>query len=268
VEDEVRIALVIETYDRRKQGRANYLATTLRNLQRVGVWASPHLHSVRVVQDGVWEDDFWGGVASLLPPGAIIDSAPRGRRPNALQAIRSGAAEHDADWVVTLEDDLDFIDHFLDNAAAWLEDHGHFDAVMFPLGSSWGETVAPVNTSLYLEPGESVLGPGQSFQYARRAVARGDDYILNPGYWGGQALAWERPIAEHLAEWFAVHLPDEDLGGKDVLLEKWGRGLKTVPFCVPVPSFVQHIGRESCMDVPFFEFPWPGRGWDYPGRAA
>lgn len=259
-----RVAVTLETVDRRKQGVPNYLAETLRSMRRAGVWDCPYLSFFGIVQDNNPRGtDFWEEIDPLLPQGTLVDAQNRGRRPNALRAIE-WAAEQDCDWVVTLEDDVDFISQFLDGTVQWLERHKHLRAVMYPLGSAWGETVTPVNTALYMEPGESVLGPGTSFQYARRVLESGQDFVLNPGYWGGQALAWRRETALELCEWFRRHIDDPDVGGKDVLLQKWGQGTGLRwPFCSPVPSFVQHVGRYSYMGTAFFEFPWPGREWRY-----
>lgn len=262
------VALVMETKDRTSSphGGVNFLGDTLGNLGRSGAWDSPHLKSFSVAQDDDLSDAFWAEYIPLMPEGTVIDAMNRGRRSNALRAIQLGAVQ-DVDWVITIEDDIDFVDDFLNGAVTWLEEHKHLDAVMWALGSAWGETVTPVNTALYVEDGESVMGFGKSFPYARKALARGENYLHNKGYWGGQCLAWPRMHAVSLARWFEEHLLDPDIGGKDVLLQKWGQSLRSHPFCTPVPSFVQHVGRQSYMGTTFFEFPWPGREWRYLGSG-
>jgi hypothetical protein len=284
----MRIAVVIETKDRRLNGGQNYLCQTLENLERAGVWQSPHLHSLQIVSGGEQDEDFF---INEIPEGTAytfgndsdgrvirVHLAPVGctRQQNAARAIRAGA-QADADWVLKLEDDLDFCADFLSSTARWLHRFGHLPTPMFSLAA----TFQHVGQSKYATEGESVLGPGDSFPRVRGHLRAGASVLPHPirGFWGAQALLWKRPVAQQLADW----LGDDPFlydgkeqhreRGHDLLLQVWGQAVSSghgnaTSFAVAVPSFVQHIGRQSNLSrpgllQPFFEFPWPGREWSF-----
>jgi hypothetical protein len=270
----MKIAVAIETKDRRISGGTNYIGETLRNLRRTDFWSSPALHSLRIVSGGELDDFVEAEIEPNIPTGAsleyILPPPICTRQQNGARAIRAGA-ETDADWVVKLEDDLDFIDTFMESLVAWLSDYGHAHVPMFSLAATFQE----VRQSRF-EPGESLLLPGPSFPRARAMMARGDAIAAHQvaGYWGAQALVWKRPMAVQLASW----LGDDPFlwdgkeqhreRGHDLLLQVWGRSLEAKAFAVAVPSFVQHIGVQSNIHNPFFEFPFPGRQWLYQRRTT
>lgn len=278
----MKIAVAIETKDRRLTGQENYLGQTLRNLTRAGFFDSPYLHSLQIISGGEREDYVDVEVQPNIPPHAVVEfeSCPDGgcsRQQNGARAIRAGA-QRDADWVLKLEDDLDFIGDFLGSTARWLHDHGHAAVPMFSLGASFQF----VGASHYKESGETVLGPGESFPTVRAMLSRGDaiaGYPVN-GFWGAQALMWKRPMAQHLEQWLG---PDPYLfdgkeqhrhRGHDLLLQVWGKSLGAKAFGVALPAFVQHIGRQSNLNQPeighvqpFFQLPFPGPDWVYEGRT-
>lgn len=281
----MRIAIAIETKDRRLHGGQNYLGTTLRNLRRAGVFASPHLHSLHIVSGGEQPDYFETEIFpnlgldghTWLPKIYPCPASGATRQQNAQRAIQAGA-DTNADWVLKLEDDLDFLDDFLGNVARWLADVGHAAVPMFCLGATFQRV-----SESHFQPGETFLQPGPSFPRVRVAFAEGRNVLAHDvrGWYGAQALLWKRPMAEHLARWLG---PDPFLfdgreqhrhRGHDLLLQEWGVAVKARAFASAVPSFVQHIGRRSNLDQPeighvqpFFEFPWPGREWRYVGRQA
>jgi hypothetical protein len=192
------------------------------------------------------------------------------RQQNAARAIRIGGHKADADWVLKLEDDLDFVDDFLAQVEAWVLQVQHLPVPMFSLAA----TFEPVSQSRYQVEGESVTGPGASFPVARLHLAGGKNVLAHSvkGFWGAQALLWRRYVAAALADWLG---PDPFLWdgrekhrarGHDLLLQVWGQKTGAQHFACAVPSFVQHIGRQSNLSTPdkaqpFFEFPWPGREW-------
>lgn len=271
----MKIAVSIETKDRRLSGGQNYLGETLKNLARTDFWSSPALHSVRIVSGGELDDFIEHEVEPNLPTGAVVEYiAPPpvcSRQQNGARAIRFGAEAAGADWVLKLEDDLDFIDSFMESVVAWLGDYGHADVPMFSLAATFEQ----VSHSKYAEPDETVVGPGASFPRARAMMSRGDAIAAHQvaGYWGAQALLWKRPIAQELADWLGEdpYLWDGKERhrdrGHDLLLQVWGRGLGAKAFAVAVPSFVQHIGVQSNIQNPFFQFPFPGRRWSYLRRT-
>lgn len=270
----MKINIAIETKDRRLSGGENYLRTTLENMQRAGILDSPHLNSLIITSGGEqpgYYDEQVLPVLRHLEHEYVHPPAGCTRQQNAARAIRYGAMNSDGEWVLKLEDDLDFLDGFMDTLVDWLGDHGKASVPMFSLASTY-ETVS---TSIYSEPGETVLRPGPSFPRVRAMMARGDAIAAYPvrGFWGAQALVWRRPMARNLADW----LGDDPFlwdgkeqhreRGHDLLLQVWGTQLGAKVFGVAIPSFVQHIGRQSNIQNKFFEYPFPGRSWSYQRRT-
>lgn len=269
------INVVIETKDRRLVGGENYLRQTLENFKRAGGFASPHLSSFIVVSGGELPD-FYETEARPVLNGNLHEFVhcvePTTRQQNAMRAIKYGAMNPKGDWVLKLEDDLDFLDGFMDSLAKWLSDYGHAATPIFTLA----HTYEHVSNSRYAVEGESVLGPGESFPHVRRFLSHGDNIAPVPveGFWGALALVWRRSTAENLVKW----LGDDPFlwdgreqhrdRGHDLLLQVWGNEVKARCFAAAVPSFVQHIGVKSGMGNPVIQFPFPGRAWRYAQRVA
>lgn len=273
----MKINITIETKDRRLTGGQNYLRTTLQNMRRAGVLSSPYLNSLTIVSGGELPDYYETEVKRELfdTHHEFVHCPEAGctRQQNGARAIRYGAMNRDGDWVLKLEDDLDFLDDFLDNVVRWLSDYGHLPIPMFVLGS----TFERVSRSHFQE-GETFLGPGESFPHVRTRYASGYRILGHAigGWYAAQALLWQRPVAEKLAEWLG---DDPALfdgtnyhrhRGHDLLLQVWGQATGAKVFGCSCPSFVQHIGRQSNLNQPeighvqpFFEFPFPGREWRY-----
>jgi hypothetical protein len=267
----VKIAVVIETHDRRLTGGENYLARTLENLARTDFWSSPYLHSLQISCGGTKDDDFLIEAEKYIPLGEeiICEAEPCTRQQNAARAIRLGS-DTNADYVMKLEDDLDFLDTFLESVEAWLSDHGHAAVPMFTLAA----TFEKVSDSHYRAEDESVIRHGESFPRVRAMLAKGEAVAPHPvyGFYGAQCLVWRRQVAQQLADWLG---PDPFLDdgreqhrqrGHDLLLQIWGKEIGARCFAASVPSFVQHIGRQSNIQNKFFEFPFPGRQWIYERR--
>lgn len=272
----MKFNVAIETKDRRLSGGRNYLGETLTNLKRAGLFDSQDLNSFIIVSGGE-QPDFYDIEVKPVLAGVrheFVHCPTKGctRQQNGARAIRYGAMNPGGDWVIKLEDDLDFIDGFLSSVSAWLADYSRAAVPMFSLAS----TFEMVSQSKYAEPGESVLGPGSSFPNVRAMMARGDAIAGYPvqGFWGAQALVWRRTMAQNLADW----LGDDPFlwdgreqhreRGHDLLLQVWGHQLHAKVFGVAIPSFVQHIGRQSNLANPFFEYPFPGRDWSYQRRTV
>lgn len=275
----MKLAIVIETKDRRINGGENYLGQTIRNLLRAtndfescGV----AVVAVDIVCNGVLDKTFYLTEVGIPLDGWCAEFHFREgtRQQNGARAIRIGAAHEDADWVLKLEDDLDFCGDFLGSVSRWIAKYGHAKVPMFSLAA----TFSTVSSSKF-QPGETLLEPGPSFPYVRSALARGDEILAHParGFWGAQALLWRRPDAQQLAEWLG---DDPALfdgkeyhrnRGHDLILQEWVfKDRKCASVAVACPSFVQHIGRTSNLNQPeighvqpFFEFPWPGREWSF-----
>lgn len=252
----MKIAIGIETIQR--PNGVDYFKQTLANLERAGVASSEH----------------YGGIM-------FADGAGFTRQQNARRAIELGvqaAKITGAEWVMKLEDDLDFTDCFLENVAGWLADFGHSKVPMFSLAA----TFEFVSRSRFANTECTIFDPGQSFPRVRAALARGEKILPHPvgGYWGAQALVWKTEVAEQLVAWLgddpalfdgkAYHRNR----GHDLLLQVWGHSLGAKHFAVAVPAFVQHLGEHSNLDQPelnhkqpFFQFPFAGRKFKYERRS-
>jgi hypothetical protein len=248
----MKFAIGLETI-RRPDG-TDYFGQTLANLTRAGVFKSELLSTFRVAHGEGFT-----------------------RQQNGQRAIAMAAADVNADWVIKLEDDLDFVDNFLENVAAWLEDFGHANTCLFSLGASF-ETVSH---SRFCD-NEVLTEPGPSFPTVREYLRRGEHCVPHRvgGYWGAQALVMRRADALDLATFLG---PDPALWdgvmhhknrGHDLMLQCWGSARGVRSFACTVPSFVQHIGRVSNLSQPelqhvqpFFEFPWPGHKYEYIRRS-
>ena len=261
----MRVSIAIETKDRRPGGQVNYLGMTLQNMRRSGIFESPHFDRLRIVSGGEQADFYEEEVMPYT--NAEFYSCREGctRQQNGARAIRLGAADTNADLVLKLEDDLDFCADFLGSTVRW------FSELKGIRMCSLGGSFEIVEDSRYLEEGETILGPGKSFDKARQMLSQGATTVYQPimGFWGAQALLWPRDLAEQLALWFG---DDPNYNGcrdraHDLMFHRWGQESGVAFFAVPVPSFVQHIGRQSGLANPFFEFAWPGREWSYKGKG-
>lgn len=232
------IGIGIKTADR--SPRHNYLADTFGNLARAGVFRSPHLYGLRVY-DSCVED--W---AMKIPPGVLLDKPVEQRRSlheNAAEAIRYTAAMG-ADWTLVLEDDLDFCDRFLESTLAWVGQvvAERREYLMYVLGANYSQIVD-----------------------ARRKKKIVWDYPIG-SFYGAQALLWRTNVARGLAEWLGPSPSYNGIAGHghDLLLGRWAKERGETHFAASVPSFVQHIGKESGIGNRSFGFSsWPGRNWSY-----
>jgi hypothetical protein len=268
------IAVVIETVDRRLHGGKNYLGQTIRNLCRATHGFNGPITSLDIVCNGVLDDSFerdevWFPLNRWMADWHFQDGT---RQQNGARAIRT-AASRDAEWVLKLEDDLDFCDDFLGSVGRWLAKYSHAKVSMFSLAATFSSLTRSRFTF-----GEKLLQDGPSFPYVRACMARGQEILAHParGYWGAQALLWRRADAQHLADWLGEDPALFDgkeyhrNRGHDLILQEWmhSRGDRTV--AVACPSLVQHVGHKSNLNQPeighvqpFFEFPWPGREWRF-----
>jgi hypothetical protein len=237
-------SVVVETKTRPD---IDYLDMTYENLKRAGVFAS-----------------------KLLAEFQTVSGDHVTRQQNARNAIEA-AAKIECDYVIKLEDDLDFIAEFLEATARFLTKHDKDNHAMIALAS----TFQTVSASHYTV-GDNILYAGKSFPNCRHLIANGKESVLLPsgGFWGAQALVFPRVRAHDLVEWLGPD-PYYDDGkehhrarGHDLLLQQWLLARGHTKYLSTVPAFVQHIGRRSNLSTPnnpqpFFEFPWPGRNWTY-----
>jgi hypothetical protein len=251
------VSIAIKTKDR--SPRKNYLGETLANMERAGVFRTRHLADLHIVDSGT---ETWARTVSMGVMDTVfqVDSASRTLHQNAARCIEL-AGSGSADWAMVLEDDLDFCDQFLESVVAWLEDHRVEMPQMYALGANYSQL---------------------------NCVDKGQGYWPYPvgAFYGAQALVWRREVAAELAKWlgpdpFIVareeevrlgHSPRSGIQvrnhGHDLLLQRWGKQQGLTHFVASAPCMVQHVGNESGIGNKFFQFPWGGRDWRYPGRAS
>ena len=163
---------------------------------------------------------------------------------NVAAALRQGYSRSFAAWVVFLEDDIDVCDRFFDSVGAWLDDCARDDRRVYALGSC---------------------------QVSKKSRGRAADIGIEH-FFGTQAFALRRDDAIDLSAYLDEHVYDRtDTGAQyDLLMHDWAltRWPSVRHFLASVPSFVQHIGRESVIEPrpsTHLFASWPGREWSYVG---
>lgn len=260
------IVLTMITVDRSSSGRENYLNETVENLTRSNArFIHEQLFPSRVT-DAHWQS-VWHYRSSASENTKDVTPADRDYLPceNAGRALVGGAdiaALLGCEWVLFCEDDLDFCAEFSSSVAVWLDDHASDDYRVYPFGCAYP------NVELLARPGASMIVNGS--------------IIDNPTYWrypctkfyGTQCFAIRRDDARSLGEYLLTN-PDvrgvKAPGAYDLMIHDWMA--REYPnehfFLASVPSFVQHIGRQSvCTGLEVTHtFPsWKGREWRYRGR--
>lgn len=247
----MKLAIVIKTFDR--SPKRNYRRETLANLDRSGIWQSRAPWRLAIV-NGQESPTFIQGQLTdhfRADPGAVAIHESGGQHftPNG-NAARSWLIAHQlattvcADWCLVLEDDIDVCADFLDVTAEWLATYQTRDRHVYPLGCR-------------LE---------KEMRTAREQGLDACDYRRDL-FWGAQAVALRPADALSLATYLTAH-PQwcGTTQSHDYLINDWAkeRWPEVHHYLTPVPSLVQHIGRESTLAYPgrleFFEFPyWRGR---------
>jgi len=253
------IAVVMITIDR--SPKPNYLPQTIANLDRSGVFDSPHLHSFHLTmghpRKHIVDPKYrmaanrvlhYRECVSLRNPPCKTRWLPR---ENAGQALIWGSRMGVAEWVLFLEDDIDVCANFLESVSGWLDKHSFVD------GNGYGNIysfASPVNPS--------ALGLFERWTYPDPR-----------NFYGTQAFAVNPRTANYLGHLLTynyglVHHPDGTLFSPaeyDLAIGSYAHATDRSIVC-SVPSFVQHIGKESSLSdrSECHTFPsWPGRGWSY-----
>lgn len=251
------IAIAIATVDRTP--KRNYLAQTLLNLARAGVWKSSRLSEVVIVDSGVGED--WpsrtlaaaqagAGRIGMTRPGdcrIVLSQARRSAKQTFATALFEGA--QDARWVIFIEDDIDVCADFVDSVGRWLDDNVRPDPCVYVMGGD--------NSAI------------------KSAHERGESAWLQPPptFWGLQCVVMSAPVARDVGGWMEQHpifthadgRPDDN--AHDLELQRWAADRKAPTFVAAAPSFVQHVGDDSAINPERtwrVTFPtWPGVDWTY-----
>lgn len=240
----MRLSITLRTCDRTlKRPGPNYLRQTLDNAARAGVFDDERLASF----DVIYSHPETPTLRSETSPhrGRVTTHNPKCRLTPNVTATEAHvtADQHNADYVLFLEDDLDFCDDFLGSVARWLGDYAEPQYPLFVFGhvrSSRGSSAQP--------------------------------YPVNQFY-GTQCYAVPRDRHAHLTKWlvdspFYVERQNPNKRpaprAHDLRLHNWAEDIGCSNFLASDPSFVNHIGTVSgmgCRRVVFASF--PGTSWSY-----
>lgn len=254
------IALVMITIDRSKQGKTNYLATTLENINR----SIPSVPSIAVEWAALFlstpECSHHLGFANWFDY-VNQPETPRNACENAGIALQFGgsiANERGLSWVLFCEDDLDFCGDFIGSVSRWLDDHGNVNDPrssqyrLFAFGAAYPQVADAARKS---PAGSAWHYPYRAFYGTQCFAIRPDDAISLGSYIASNPLirGVRNPNAYDLMfhDWMDANYPDG-------------------AFLASVPSFVQHIGRQSICtgkEITHTFDSWPGREWSYRGRG-
>lgn len=219
--------------------KRNYLADTLQNLQRAGVFSSHLLERFAIIDGGSPSLDFLWDAVKLIPNRRMaFYSSKTTATKNAARAFGM-AGYHGSDWTLFLEDDIDVCANFLESVDAWLKKHADKGHVVYPMGANYSAI--------------------------DEMAARGRDYWSYgvQSFYGTLAVAM-RPTDAMLvgAHLLASATADE----YDLRIAEWAKGRGITHFLTPAPSFVQHIGAESTIRPggDFHQYSsWRGKDWSY-----
>jgi len=260
------VAITIKTVDRGAYPpkTRNYLGETMANLYRGGVFRSPHLHSLTLVDSGSpYPAEFFR--TELGDPPAVNSMMLHGRRvlldipgerrslhANACRAIQLAGqkgdwAEHPADWAMVLEDDIDVCSDFLESVVSWLADFRLPDPMMYVFGAN--------------------------YKNIRNLYQKGKSVWLYPcgNFYGALCCVWSPATAMDIVEWYGpdpAYLNKDGSKiygrGHDLMLARWGRERGLKHFLASVPCFIQHTGLESGLGNRKIQYAgWRGRGYSY-----
>lgn len=239
----MKIAVTMRTNDR--SPGPNYLRQTLNNALRAGIMTSSHLAAFDIVTSHpmtpALREEFHLALAKSVTTPQIRESK-RVLTPNGCATEAHAVADsHDADYVLFIEDDLDFCSKFLESVVAWLQRYAEPQYPLYTFGSAAVSTV---------RSGAKPVRIGIFFGTQCYAIARRDH--------GG------------LVRWL---VDNPTYNGKprchDLRLHHWADQLRATHFLASCPSFVQHVGSISGMGCTEVLFPsWCGRDWTYMNEEA
>lgn len=260
------IAIVLITMDRTPRGKENYLPTTLANFKRAGVFNSPRLHSFHVCDSGSPSGWLVSEVESVGLSGFLSLHMDGNRLAceNAGYALVTGG-KTDTTWTLFCEDDLDLCADFLDSVGRWLDDHGTGPTSdryrVFTFGTPYPQVqwCAERGLTSWEYPVPNFYGT-QCFAARREdALSLGTYLLSNP-----RVRGIYNPNAYDLMfhDWMANIYPTPDDGYTDPT---------PYLFLASVPSFVQHVGRQSVCtgkDITHTFDSWPGPDWSYKSKPV
>jgi hypothetical protein len=228
----------------------NYLAETLKNLDRGGVFNSEHLHSFHLFNS---DDKSNWLISNLIDYPTVYVNVPTKKlvaNQNVAEAL-AYAALLDEKWVLFLEDDIDVCDSFIDSVYYWLEEHYSKDVHLYAIGSPYPEIKMSVALGM------------TKWDYPIKA------------FYGTQSIAFHSDDAWSFSKYMKDHIFTRNKEGVcyDLHMQDWA--LKNWPsqkfFMASVPSFSQHIGMTSIIHqrASIHTFPsFPGHDWKYESQGV
>ena len=234
--DNDKISVVMITADRNKKGKTNYLTETLVNLKRSNFWFSDAVNSFDLCATAGspldWTDDslLFDSSFKLIPPNVkchAVDSLLNDYLPceNAGRALVIGS-NRNSKWVLFLEDDLDFCADFIQSVSRWLEKFESDDHRLYVFGTPYDNVLSEFEANQ-----QSLLYPIKNFYGTQCFAIRSEDacslgeYLLSNPLVGGIHSPGAYDLMIH--DWMEINYPTHE------------------HFLSSVPSFVQHIGRQS-----------------------
>lgn len=233
--------VMVRTFDR---GRVNYLPDTLESFQRSTATHEPIPYELHLFDSGSPDPSWLDGMpgAHHFPEHKLTPNE------NAVALMR-GTGQLDVDWVLFLEDDIEFCDDFLGSVDRWLSEHASPDRHLYTFYTPYKEV--------------------------SRAFERGDTYYQYPikNFYGTQCLAMRPEDALSAADGLTEIMKTwHSSKGYDLLLKEWAKQTwpKVDYFLASVPSFVQHVGVESSLSGNerfHHNDSFQGAAWSYKGRV-
>ncbi len=240
------IVLTIRTADRAP--RTNYVGATLRRLHTQGIDLSTVQLCFTAPQTGWFESE----LGDLPRPACHVPSERLKANMNGLAQVEAGLATG-AEWIVLLEDDLEFCADFLPSLTAWLTDHARDDRHVYRL---FGFVPNHSGSAAHDHPLEKLRG-------SQAIVLRRED--------AADFLTWGR---QHQKDWID-NLKWRSSGANpyiafDKFVAAWAlHRWPGVPGVLSSPHFVNHVGNQSSIHARGVrnDAPFAGTRWRYEGAA-
>ncbi|HEY1171056.1 MAG TPA: hypothetical protein VGH19_06755 [Verrucomicrobiae bacterium] len=240
----VKYIIVLRTVDRAPEAE-NYLFKTLANLERAGLFRSSIPFQLVIFSDREAGGAFQAELADwrLKYPDLItVEKSDKRLTPNqnAAWALHHASIQP-AQWVLFLEDDVDFCADFLESVDVWRRRVEHPDIKLYSLCAAY----------------EGVRLAQVVWEYPVK------------DFYGTQAYLLRHDVAVDLAEFLSKKPKWKGKDkGHDMLLKEWAG--KKARFVAAAPNFIQHIGKQSSLHLGrFHDYPsWPGQDWSFLREAA
>lgn len=250
-----------------REGRENYLTQTMENLKRScgdyivfgsGDDSRKQCEMLQKVSMLIFDGGSRGSKSEAFKQEvrdavddtvAMVKGGRVGMSPNMnAAAALSGAVKmniqsgHIYDYVLFLEDDIDFCDDFLGSVDRWIDEH------------------------FANRDDRHLVSFCAAYPQAKKDKPCWD-YLISKFY-GTQCYLLRMRDVESCADFMVANPLHNGKGqGHDMLLKKWAkeRWPKVKHFLSTAPSFIQHIGKDSSLHLGrFHEYEsWKGRDWSY-----